>query len=488
VREPELATRRVQAKDTRPLTRVTLMPNPPGTLQHATELRTYGKDDERGRTLRRDINDDTLRLARAAASPDASQFDYELWTDATVHKGETPDCTSAGYAALWSNCTPAATQQPLHEWSGSAGRLACSYTAERHTLRSGLKDFTPRLLSFRPARLLVGVDNQGLVASLAAGPLATDTNPNDEIWYDLHRLASAGWTIVVVFVFSHVGTPRNEFADKGAETARAGLTQADHDTAPVDYHDVTRAIKTFWKQQWEHDTAALTRRTLFAGTPHHAPFDLNQLEHDPALFVETCRARVDCSPHYGKLLRILQPSTIPACRLCKRTMLNQAPPPPAPPVRVPPLRQQPPPQPLPPQPPPQPVNVVPPEPDANGKVTCPVCDIKVSKSYLKKHLASLHAVLNAPEAQPHKCECGRIFTTASSLRTHRRACAVWQALPTTIETRRQQTQARADADTIETFPHFWRGQCRAFSYDKKSMHVYVESLLNSLGAKFRPDQ
>ena len=90
----------------------------------------------------------------------------------------------------------------------SAGRLACSCSAELGALLGSLWKFAPLLLE--NASVLIPTDSQSLLNALAQGPLLTDEDFADEIYALLLTLARRGCLLTLKFFFSHVPPPRNE--------------------------------------------------------------------------------------------------------------------------------------------------------------------------------------------------------------------------------------------------------------------------------------
>jgi hypothetical protein len=448
---------------------------PPNFDANLPQLRANDKSTDEGRALRKSLNDATKAHVTTLLG---SAPHYEFWSDATVVFPETPKCTAAGYSALWDT----ATGSILCEWAGSAGRLACSYTAEAHTARAGLHQATLTLLQIHtPSTLMLGFDNMGLTMALATGPVRATTQPLASIWSDLELLLARGWKIAVCFYFSHVGTELNEHVDKGAERALAACTPADHDQAPIDLDDMTRAVQLFLTQRWHETNKSLFRVAAFGPRP----INLTELASFPN-YTEILRARADCSPHYGKLHRIINPTEPAECRLCKKLPPDKIAQPraatiaaaaaaaaAAAPVAAAAAAAAAPP----------PAAHLPRPPD---ELQCPQCPKRLTnKTNLLRHMRRIHPEVAPEEGDNYQCECKRSFASFASRRVHRQSCQAYQA---TYGAANQAAVAEtaADIDTIESFSHFWTGQCTGFPPGPKkvtpaSLSRYVADLLDRLG-------
>jgi hypothetical protein len=147
-----------------------------------------------------------IRAALSLASPTAV-----LATDGSVLSGADVDLPgtspSAGAAVLFS-ASAAGLNEELGTATAAAGQYACSYSAECRGAEAGLDLVLGRA---QPGGTLFWlVDNRGLVSALATGSLRSRAWAEAHIWLRLLRLAEAGWTIVVVWVFSHCDEPDDE--------------------------------------------------------------------------------------------------------------------------------------------------------------------------------------------------------------------------------------------------------------------------------------
>jgi hypothetical protein len=472
VRDPIPQPTKVAPSTFRLMERLHFVCEPPGFRPALPQLRDQDKSTDEGRALRKRLNEATMKHVGNLLGTNPR---YQIWSDASVAKPETPACVSAGYAALWDTHTDAI----LNEWSGSAGRLACSYTAEAFTARSGIKHFVPTLLQIPPSTLLCGFDNMGLALALSMGPNKATTQSLASIWSDLELLLTHGWTIAIAFFFSHVGTELNEHVDKGAAEALRRCTSQDHDQAPIDLDDMARAVQLYLTERWHESQKTLFRVAAFGPRP----IDLTELASCKNS-MEILRARANCSTHYGKLHRLYHPEVPLTCRLCgKLPAQGQA-------VRAAAAvaaaaPAQPPPNnavPLPNAPAAAPAVA----PAAPQRVQCPHCPVTlVDKAGLQRHLRGKHPdVAYQKQGEQFECECGKLFDSFNSRRTHRIWC--WTYKETLAPANRAVARAvNEDIDTPETFAHFWRGECTGFRKGNAKLTIaafstYVDELLQQL--------
>ena len=422
------------------------IPVPPGEAAVHDLLVQHPKDTEEGRTLRHALNDETLAAAYTWLG---TPTPHEIWSDASVEHPETARSTSSGYAALWYPGAPP-SHPPTITWQGSAGRLACSYTAERLTARSGIRLFTQHLLHSAPAdrRLLIALDNQGLVQHISGWFPSITCEHDADLCNDLLALASTGWRIAVIFCYSHVGTPRNEHVDTGAATALQQCTPADHDSAPIDLNDFQRAVRVHLTAEWKRDLDSTFRVRAFGP----APLDLRALAPLPqSLRAAVLRARVDCSPDYGKLHRLLHPRVPLACRLCGLHAMGPQPqrlalPETTEDAEQPRADQQPDQQPA--------------QQRPANRFKCRLCPLDyASREGLIRHMRHDHnaAPADAPDTT-FACECGKHFKSFASRRVHRQTCTAFQHL-LGPQQRAAAAASTQDIATIESFEHFWTGAC-----------------------------
>ena len=106
---------------------------------------------------------------------------------------------------------------------------------------------------------------------------------------------------------------------------------------------------------------------------------------------------------------------------------------------------------------------------------------------LLKHLRNVHKLTPAALGKLYACECGKQFKTEDSRRAHRGGCPVWQQLHGGAS-RQATADRRADAASIETFEHFWSGNCAAFKHDRTDFNSYVDALLRRLDPTWQQQQ
>ena len=189
---------------------------------------------------------DNLRTALNRASWDANHkrhgsFGADIWTDGGVLHAEQPECISAAAGHLYLPPSP----HPVAAYGTSAGRLACSYTAEFSALCGSLAQFATQILI-----VLIAVDSQSLLQALTKGPLLTEEDHEDQIWFDLLAMANRGCTLVIQFFYSHVDfPPRNRTVDEAVTRLLEDPT-LDHDTPGLWLTDVIRATHRFLYHAW----------------------------------------------------------------------------------------------------------------------------------------------------------------------------------------------------------------------------------------------
>ena len=148
----------------------------------------------------------------------------------------------------------------------SAGRLACSFSAEVCAFAWSLERFAPTIPP--KSAVLLTVDLQSLLSALEAVPLRTTEDFTDRIWAPLLALADRECLGVLQFVYSHVGfLPRNAAIDAlvTAHLDKDAPPHLDHDGAAIWYVDVVRAIRRFLVLRWL--SSVDDARTRLCGRP-----------------------------------------------------------------------------------------------------------------------------------------------------------------------------------------------------------------------------
>jgi hypothetical protein len=88
-----------------------------------------------------------------------------------------------------------------------------------------------------PGHLLWATESKSLLEALQQGVLDQKDYLESQVWCQLLKLADKGWNISAVFVFSHVGTDRNEYADDAITEFLSGVRAT---TDGVWWKDVAR--------------------------------------------------------------------------------------------------------------------------------------------------------------------------------------------------------------------------------------------------------
>lgn len=224
---------------------------------------------------------------------------------------EHADCRSAAVGHLY---VPS-SEAPISRFAASAGRLACSYTAEFTALLGSLTKFSSLIPD--GAQLLIATDSQSLLQALAKGPLLTEEDFEDQLWALLLTLSRRGCQVTMQFFYSHVDfPPRNEAVD--AEVSQLLEEEDDtlnHDSPAIWHTDVVRAVHRHLYLRWL-DNVDDARTTLCGKT--RAP--LRTMAAWPrADQILLSRSRTDTLPELGTYRLRLGIGTSPACRWCGLT-------------------------------------------------------------------------------------------------------------------------------------------------------------------------
>jgi ribonuclease HI len=179
----------------------------------------------------------------------------ELWTDGGVHhlRGTGHD-VAAGIATFY--CGDG--ERPVFEKVFPAGADVCSYTAESVASLEGLRwllSVEGQSMFPHPGHLLWATDSKSLLEALQQGVLDQKDYLESQVWCQLLKLADKGWNISAVFVFSHVGTDRNEYADNAITEFLSGVTVTSEVRATTDgvwWKDVARLRhKLYCTSYWD---------------------------------------------------------------------------------------------------------------------------------------------------------------------------------------------------------------------------------------------
>ena len=382
-------------------------------------------------------------------------FEAEIWTDGGVLHAEFPDCISASAGHLYLG----KSAQPHDTFAASAGRLACSYTAEFVALTGSIYRFAPSIPD--NSRVLIAIDSQSLLQALAKGPLLTHEDFEDQLWAELLVLARRGCTVVLQFFYSHVNfPPRNKTVDE-AVTSLLDDPLLNHDAPAIWLTDLIRAVHRYLYCRWL-DNAHDARTDLCGKTRAPLREMVAWSRADQTLF---SRSRTDTLLEFGSYRLRLGLTSSPACRWCGLHPPT-APPQPVLPVstiacaslspthtiQVPPieptaapdgpaptLTPTPPPNNQPPTPTPANTPAAPrPPPPANRPAApasapsypCPLCEATYGyATSLRRHLDRSHPNDPRPaNSTNYLCECGAQFPSGKSRAVHLRACPLRLAL------------------------------------------------------------
>ena len=412
-RLPVLIHRRTAPYQAAIMSRVHIYPNAVGAPPTLPD-----KGTEEGTKLRSELN----RASWDANHKRHGSFGAEIWTDGGVLHAEQPECISAAAGHLYLPPSP----HPVATFGTSAGRLACSYTAEFVALSGSLAQFAPQIPD--GTVVLIAVDSQSLLQALSKGPLLTEEDHEDQLWFDFLAMAKRGCTLVIQFFYSHVDfPPRNSTVDEAVTRLLEDPT-LDHDTPGLWLTDVVRATHRFLYHAWLQ-TLADPRVTLCGLGRSPLREIATWSRADQILF---SRSRTDALPEFGTYRIRLGLTTSTACRWCGLI-------PPGYPSSMPDDPAHPTPSSLSPPPasptfssststdPPQPLVTT--GPPQNPRHKCPHCQYTyTTRQNMLRHLTAEHAGDPIPNAATYTCECGKTFPKPRSRAVHRIACAVWHAL------------------------------------------------------------
>jgi ribonuclease HI len=201
--------------------------------------------------------DNRNRLARAIELNGPPRL--ELWTDGGMrHLKESSHEVAAGIATYYDP----GTELPVVEKFFPAGADVCSYTAESVASLEGLRWLLSeegQSLFPHPGHLLWATDSKSLLEALQQGVLDQKDYLESQVWCQLLKLVDKGWDISAVFVFSHVGTTKNEYADRALTTFLSGVTttsEVRNTTDGVWWKDVARLRhKLYCTSYWDESHA-----------------------------------------------------------------------------------------------------------------------------------------------------------------------------------------------------------------------------------------
>ncbi len=324
-REPLLRLRRIAAADMSFMSKIKIYP------QAVTPIAPNITCDIEKRTAKRKANSETLLTRFQEARPT-----YQIWTDGSVVQ-QTPTTPHCSGAAAHIFATHDAAN--LTEILAPAGRLACSYRAETVGILSGLKSLLSQLKTLsktnflaraqirkasptiapelrrrvtktllrmhrdRQHRVILFSDSQSLLSSLATGPLHTEHDLEDQIWFTLQQLSQYA-TVTLQFVYAHAGLRRNEAVDKSAKKA---LEHPDQDITPIWITDFVTATRSFLRKRWIASLEPSDRRSIFRGFMNTDTMNLPRA---------LAQLRVNESLLAGRLCHRLQTSRLQSCRWC----------------------------------------------------------------------------------------------------------------------------------------------------------------------------
>lgn len=251
-------------------------PDPPGTPPEPERRRwqppTYTVTNQS--VLAAD-NDRRLVDATRSRGPLTAQ----MWTDGATKRLKGMEIGIAAGAAnfyVGDNTAPVCTQA----WP--AGVEVCSYTAECVGAIEGfrwlLSDIGRQTFP-TPGHLLWATDSRSLLQALEKGVLDQTDYMEAMIWSCILKLADEGWKISAVFVFSHVGTAKNESVDATAERYLANVSDPETVRVTQDGNwwrdNARRRHKAYVQKFWSTEGTAPALGSVaksYAPKAHTLPF------------------------------------------------------------------------------------------------------------------------------------------------------------------------------------------------------------------------
>jgi hypothetical protein len=106
--------------------------------------------------------------------------------------------------------------------------------------------------------------------------------------------------------------------------------------------------------------------------------------------------------------------------------------------------------------------------------------VTVAKGKLLRHLRQVHNIAQPRTKEQYECECKAKFDSLAARRTHRISCRTFKAANANAAAKHEEEQAAAE--TIETFGHFWKGECSAFTHSRANLPNFVQTLLARLAS------
>lgn len=212
---------------------------------------------------------------------------WRVFTDGSVKTGR-----RAGGAGAASIYPPGATL-PLLSKTKRGGKRISSYSAEQHGLSCGA-DLIDAAAPPQGSVIYWFTDSQGSLAALAKGVRRQTDARSAKLWNRLLALSEHGYSIFLVFLYSHIGEAEMDAIDELAgEAARTGAQTSD----PKHPSDVIRPISD--DLETGNDVPGTLRN--FAGVTSPPPRwnrkDHNALGH--LSIRRLCQLRTDSCPEIG---------------------------------------------------------------------------------------------------------------------------------------------------------------------------------------------
>jgi ribonuclease HI len=264
-------------------------------------------------------------------------LDLELWTDGTVLQGE-----GAGAALMFTGQDYSPRPQPepppddtdtgrpskrrkinLHqgiefEIEGMsrvpAGRASSSAEAELVALNAGVDMLLNRVEKETGLKILIASDSLSNLIALEAGPLRQKDEKRKELWKKLILLAQKSESVVLQFINSHVGIPKNELVDMVA-TESLRLVKLRQDEVSTSLGGIKNKVRECLRNKWLKKIPLDRHRRLICGLKRSDLTDRDTWNREEQCLV----ARMRCGelPEMGPFVRRVNPELSRTCRWCE---------------------------------------------------------------------------------------------------------------------------------------------------------------------------
>ena len=253
------------------------------------------------RSVTKDMSDGVKREASEEAIAHRHPPDWEMWTDGSY----IDDLESvAGAAVIFG------PNKRDFRTVYVCGPGFSSFRSECLALHAGLRSLTLNKRLRRGQRLLIALDSQSLLTALASHTAGETSRTFGSSVKMLNALVRRGIKVRMQFIFGHCGVYENELAD--TESHRAHFSDVQY---PLWYKDALTIARSTISSDYEESLGRLTHRRGIVGLK---PTKAHHLTNTRLINSLGSQVRVNWSPHFGDLHRILRPGTPMCCRFCSQ--------------------------------------------------------------------------------------------------------------------------------------------------------------------------